>query len=93
MEGRSARLLDGRKTEAEARRNIRYSLEAGRTAAVKITTYNKHNQGLLHVVRIQPVYEVGGETFKWTVTLQMDASAPASQHLDFERLGAALPRR
>lgn len=93
MEGRSARLLDGRKTEAEARRNIRYSLEAGRTAAVKITTYNKHNQGLLHVVRIQPVYEVGGETFKWTVTLQMDASAPASQHLDFERLGAALPRK
>ena len=89
LEGRSLRVLDGKRTERETKRRIHLALSAGQPVTVEITSYNKANQSALHRLRVQPVDDAGRH--RYTVAMQVDMAWAPELVAEFERLAVALP--
>lgn len=92
LEGRSLRILDGKKTEKDAKMKIHNALGSGRPTTVVITSYDKTFKSARHLLRIQPVRDNAGKHC-YTVGLQMEVDAPVERVMHFERLAMALPKR
>ena len=90
LEGRSLRVLDGKETETEAKKQIHRALRQGRATTVPLTSYDKQNRSGKHKLRIQPVVDHAGK-HRYTISLQLNMATQAHLADDFERLVPVLP--
>ena len=90
LDGRSLRLLDGKGTEAEAKKQIHSALRQGQATTALLTSYNKQMQGSRQMLRIQPVVDTIGR-HRYTVSLQVDTVKHAHLVDEFDKIAAALP--
>ena len=90
LEGRSLRLLDGKRTEPEAKRTIHSALAIGQPATVVLTSYSKDLRAARHMLRVQPVKDSAGRHC-YPVAIQIEVQAQPERLAEFERLAQALP--